>query len=230
MGELYREIWADFFKEPIDEMPRVEARVRERLKHVVLNGEWYEVYDLLEFAINAPASGNRDRLRDTVASILAEEMAGFRWINGMFVEITSENEILAIEEAFSQTANDRFAPVRSHLATALALLSDRRAPDYRNSIKESISAVEAVAQILTGDPQAELGKALKLLRTEAPVHGALRSALMSLYGYTSDANGIRHALTEEASLDAADAKFMLVACSAFSVYLIQKAGAAVPPR
>jgi len=224
MGDLYRAIWADFFKEPVDDMPRGEASVREELKRVFLNGQWYEVYDLIEFVITAPSNGNRDRLCQAVASILSEEMAGCRWINGMFVEITDENEISALEEAFSQTAIDIFTPVREHLETALALLSDRRAPDYRNSIKESISAVEAAAQILTGDPRAELGKALKLLRTEAPVHGALRSALMSLYGYTSDADGIRHALTEEDALDAADARFMLVACSAFSVYLIQKAG------
>lgn len=225
MKPLYIHIWIDFFKEPVDDMPELDYEIRERLKDIFLNEEWYEVYDLTEFILNSPHNGGRrDRLIEEVNRVLAEEKAGFRFMEDLFIEITDETEIEAIEESLSTTSNDRFAPANKHLMSALELLSDRRAPDYRNSIKESISAVEAIVQILTGNSQAELGKALKLLRTEAPVHGALRSALLSLYGYTSDADGIRHALTEDPNLDAADAKFMLVACSAFVVYLIQKAG------
>src|SRR5690606_9918422 len=128
----------------------------------------------------------------------------------------------ALEEAIA-ASSDEFAPVSQHLEAATRLYSDRRAPDYRNSIKESISAVEAAVQILTGDSKAELGKALSMLATKASLHGAFASALRSLYGYTSDAGGIRHALSEEPAVDAADAKFMLVSCAAFVMYLRQKA-------
>jgi hypothetical protein len=46
---------------------------------------------------------------------------------------------------------------------------------------------------------------------------------MAIYGYTSDAGGMRHALLEEASWDLADAKFMLVSGCALLNYLIIKA-------
>jgi AbiJ N-terminal domain 4 len=225
MDALYNHIWADFFKEPVDNIPNSEGLIRETLKEIFLRSEWYEVYDMLEFIINSSHTGNKELFTKEISRILTEELAGFRLMQNLFIEITDETEIQAIEDSILATSDDRFAPARAHLITALELLSDRRAPNYRNSIKESISAVEAIVQILTGNPQAELGKALKLLRTEAPVHGALRSALLSLYGYTSDADGIRHALIDESNLDVADAKFMLVACSAFVLYLIQKAGA-----
>jgi len=95
------------------------------------------------------------------------------------------------------------------------------APDYRNSVKESISAVEGVTRILSGDQDATLWKALKIIEGNSPLHGALRKALEALYGYTSDADGIRHALSEgEEPVDPSTAKFMLVVCSAFVVYLI----------
>lgn len=223
MRALYAHVWADFYKEPVDDIPSQEEHVRAVIRQTFLEGEWWDVYDLIEFLIESPHNGNRDRLRSAVALILNEEMAGFRYVAGQFVEITDETEISAIEDAIAATSMDRFTPARAHLITGLQLLSDRKSPDYRNSIKESISSVEAIAQILTRNSQAELGEALKLLRTKAPIHGALRRALLALYGYTSDADGIRHALTEEPDLDAADAKFMLVACSAFVVYLIQKA-------
>ena len=56
-----------------------------------------------------------------------------------------------------------------------------------------------------------------------PMHAALRQALEKLYGYTSDEKGVRHALLDEATVDEADARFMMVACSAFVTYLICRA-------
>jgi len=58
------------------------------------------------------------------------------------------------------------------------------------------------------------------------MHSALKSAFSSLYGYTSDADGIRHALLNEPNLYFEDAKFMLVSCSTFINYLIIKASKA----
>lgn len=53
------------------------------------------------------------------------------------------------------------------------------------------------------------------------IHKALKSAFNILYGYTSDANGIRHAGDIGGPSSTFDeAKFMLVSCSAFINYLI----------
>lgn len=61
-----------------------------------------------------------------------------------------------------------------------------------------------------------------MIDAQAKLHGALRLAFEKLYGYASDANGIRHALMEESNLEQEDAVFMLVACSAFVSYVIAK--------
>jgi hypothetical protein len=60
------------------------------------------------------------------------------------------------------------------------------------------------------------------LEKEIVLHSALKKAFNNLYGYTSDAKGIRHALLEEAELYPEDAKFMLISCSAFVNYLVSK--------
>lgn len=119
-------------------------------------------------------------------------------------EITSEAEIKGIERGLE----DAEAPTKVHLETALRMLSDREAPDYRNSVKESISAVEAACRHITKLPGATLGDALKKVDN---LHPAFSRAFSALYGYTSDASGIRHALTDEPTVTYADAKFMLVA-------------------
>jgi hypothetical protein len=102
------------------------------------------------------------------------------------------------------------------------MLSDRSAPDHRNSIKESISAVESLCKNLTSDPTATLGQALKPLEDKGIIHPALKSALAKLYGYTSDSGGIRHAMLDEPCLTFSDSKFMLVVCTAFANYLVAK--------
>lgn len=114
--------------------------------------------------------------------------------------------------------------VAQHIDSAVRLMSDRQYPDYRNSIKESISAVEGFCSILAAQDKADLSAALHLLERRGALHPALKRAFSALYGYTSDADGIRHALLEESNLTYDDAKFMLVACSAFINYL--KAAAA----
>lgn len=74
-----------------------------------------------------------------------------------------------------------------------------------------------------GDPKATLGQAVKKLEDSGvKLHPAFEGALQKMYGYTSDAEGIRHALLEESALDADDARFMLVSCSAFVNYLKAK--------
>ena len=103
--------------------------------------------------------------------------------------------------------------------------ADRQKPDYENSIKESISAVEAICCIITGETgsQATLGKTLKRLEDHGvTIHPSMGQAFSKLYGYTSDADGIRHGGIDFTNAPAEDAKYMLLSCSAFVNYLIEK--------
>lgn len=127
----------------------------------------------------------------------------------------------SIEAALS--AADPVRVVKLHLERSLELLADRKNPDYRNSIKESISAVEALAVLVAGRRGASLAEALAVLEARDALHGGLKRAFAALYGYTSDADGIRHAALAEPNISLAEAKFMLVACSGFVYYLIGKA-------
>jgi hypothetical protein len=116
--------------------------------------------------------------------------------------------------------------VHKHLESALEKLSDRKNPDYRNSIKESISAVESLCIIISKNPKASLGQALKAIEDKVGLHQALKQGFEKIYGYTSNEGGIRHAMIDESTCDFDDAKYMLVSCSAFINYLIMKASKA----
>jgi len=109
------------------------------------------------------------------------------------------------------------------LNQSLTLLAKRKQARYRNSIKDSISAVESLCKIIVKQGKATLGPDLNAVEKQTKLHAAFKQAFQKLYGHTSDAQGIHHALMDEPTLDVEDAKFMLVSCSAFVTYLVVKA-------
>ena len=138
------------------------------------------------------------------------------------MQTTSKQEIDTVEEAWS--ISRQFSP---HLDRALDLLTNKKSPDYANSIKELISAVEAICTLIVDEPKMTLGKALGRLESKQVIlHDDLKEAFKKLYGYTSDDQGIRHGFIGKPNLDVEDAKFMLIACSAFINYLVAKANKA----
>jgi PAS domain-containing protein len=214
-------LWHEFFKKPIDTIPRTCTPAIDMIRQFYVRCHWYEVYDLVEFiADRHPSPSTRSSLIAYSNRVLEEELSGYRFVAGKIIPITSEQEVASVERAIAETAS-LFPNATEHLRQSINLLAHKPKPDYRNSIKESISAVEALCATVTGDSKATLGQALKVIDPRE-LHSALRSAFEKLYGYTSDAEGIRHALMEEETLEQEDAVFMLVACSAFISYVIAK--------
>ncbi|MBR1278986.1 AbiJ-NTD4 domain-containing protein [Bradyrhizobium sp. AUGA SZCCT0283] len=214
---VVRGIYVNVLKETSDEIPLTSPRVMERLKGWFYGAEWYDVYNLLEFLLSLEESSGFAR---RVSFFLGREKSGYRIIENKFVPITDPVEIREVAAAASLPS--RFSAAREHIQTAIVLFSRKPQPDYRNSIKESISAVESIARVIADNPKATLGDALKVINDKIPMHPALKDAMSKLYGYTSDEGGIRHSLTEASNIDEAEAKFMIVACSAFVNFCVQR--------
>lgn len=187
--------------------------------------QWYTYYDILEIMLSFSVSDSKliggnekekiSNFKNDVNKIFVEENIGYRIIDNQVVNITTEEEINEIEKAMDSI----FDSVNNHLEKALSFYSDRKNPDYKNSIKESITAVESMCCIICGE-KVELGKALgRLEKNGIYIHGAMKHGFQALYGYTSDESGIRHGGIEDKEVTEEDAKFMLVSCSAFVNYL-----------
>jgi hypothetical protein len=82
--------------------------------------------------------------------------------------------------------------------------------------------VEIVARIIE-PKQNSLGKALNKLNVNQHINPIFKDAVEKLYAYTNGKSGIRHAMMEEEEISIEDARYFLIACSAFSNYLIEKA-------
>lgn len=218
---FFTRLYHSFLHAPLDTLPYSFRNGVQTVRELFFRAEWHWVYDFIEFAVEAAPKAEAVEFEKLCNRVLEDHLSAYRFVDKRLVPITNEQELASIDEAIT-AANDLSA-VQSHLRAALTLLADKKSPDYRNSIKEAISAVEALAQALTGDAKATLGQALKVFEKKAVIHPALKSSLSSLYGWTSDAEGIRHAMLDESKLTYTDAKFMLVACTSFINFLMGKA-------
>ena len=232
--EFGKGLWIHFFKKPVDTMPKIQfkysrrwhgAPILEEIRKFFFNAEWFLVYDFVEFACQFHSNDPILNLPNAINQVLEKELAGYRLISGEITDITDEQEIQMLEEAL-QEKDQKFSGVVKHLQRALELFSDRENPDYRNSIKESISAVESMMKVITGNPQASLEDGLHHLKGNGklPVHKALHGGWTKLYGYTSNAGGVRHALIadQDPGPGIDEARYFLLSCTSFTNYLKTK--------
>lgn len=233
LDSIAKKIWFSFFKLPIDTCQSffirdIYGRLNDNCAYATCrkyfldsSTQWWQVYDFVEFIFNEfeLSEDTKETAIDFLNRMLERENAAYRYVGSQLVAISDENEIKTIETALEDNGN----AVTSHFQSALSLLADRKSPDYRNSIKESISAVESLCGTLAGSNIRKFSDALTELGKISSFHPALKQAFLHLYGYTSDSGGIRHALTEDSEHPSyADAKFMLVTCSAFCNFLRTK--------
>lgn len=193
--------------------------VMDRLKSYILSSSsWFEVYDFVEIHLSFLEKDDCTQRIQQYNEIFVEEKSGYRIVAGEIAPITNKSEIQSIEQATSTP----YQSVNQHIQKALAFYANIKTPDYENSVKESINAVEAMCCIITGK-DATLNKAIEKLKNNGVhIHPALEKAFMSLYAYTCDEKGIRHAGIEFVNAPAEDAKYMLISCSAFVNYLMEK--------
>ena len=245
---FYVSLFADVFCEYVDNDKTAKAEYRQEetfnefIYNTIMFNEYGEILTLVEYICNwfeielKPNQGEygfgydspfhngqeKKQYAKELNNLFEQEYVGYRMIDETIVAITDPIEIKEIEDCL----DIQFQGAKSHIQKALGFLADREHKDYKNCIKESISAVESICEIIVEDTNATLGKALKALKDKKiGIHPALEKAFSSLYGYTSDEGGIRHAEgLFESNVSFEEAKYMLVSCCAFVNYLIAEYG------
>ncbi|MYA17411.1 MAG: hypothetical protein F4Z28_11955 [Gammaproteobacteria bacterium] len=125
----------------------------------------------------------------------------------------------AIEQARRSLTEAEHPAAGGHLRRAEELLRDGQ---WRESVHESISAVESLAKSLVPG-KAPLGTILETMQRDWNTHPAFCSAMEKLFGWASNEPGVRHGGADTSDrLGRAEAAFMIPACAAFCTYLLGK--------
>lgn len=230
---------SDFCKDVLSEVLNVSVHLPsnkfynwevnyDRFAEIISSAPYNEVLDFLWYvchwiATHTTSTSFIHEIYNGFNQLFEKEYVGYRFVAGEITPITNSLEIQEIEQA----CQIPFEGAHVQLQKALGFLSDREHPDYKNSIKESISAVESVCETIVGSENgATLGKAVKHLEEHGlKIHSSLREGISKLYGYACDQGGVRHGEGEvESTVTFEEAKLMMVTCSAIVNYLVAEYG------
>ena len=211
------------FKQDADTFDNDFAVVARAIKHVITSQPIGPTFDLVEFILRHHACST-DAWSE-IAQAFEDARAAYRIYDGMtIVAIGTDEQAAAFDAAVREAEAKNASGARKHLIDAGVALKDG---DWAGSVRESIHAVESVA-VRLAPGETTLGAALKVIEKNGHLHGGLKAAFSQLYGYSSDQEGVRHALVfdDDAKVDEADALFMLGACASFVSYLLTRGSAA----
>ncbi len=186
--------------------------VCRKYKEFFFGLSYNEKFDFIELFIDGEEELS-DKVTKFFNDVFKERLVGYRIVNGQITDIDNEDEYKSVEQAARETF---------HIEKAVTLLYDRKSHDYENSVKESISAVEQICKQISVQPDATLSSCISKVESETKLHPRFIEAIKKLYSYSSDEDGIRHGAFKDMRVSFEDAKFMLVICSAFCNYLLEK--------
>lgn len=215
--KLIEAVVKKIYKEEIDLFTsKSKDRKIELFKRNFMEIEWNKIYDIIEFTVYY---SEYKYIINKFNKVLIEENSAYRIMDeGSVVPIVDDVEINEINEVL----NCKYDVVKNQIKDALILLSDRKNPNYKDSFKNSISAVESLCKIILKNENISLGQALKQIEKDQKIklNGTLKKGYSILYGFAS--NETRHGTIKEPEIDYDLAKYMVVSCSAFINYLISK--------
>lgn len=190
--------------------------------------EWFEQIDIFEwifkYLYDHFSAEDIESLNNCIKSLnieLEHLHYGYRVVDGLFTPIISSAELESVNKALSVDSSN----VKVHLQQAVNSISpSKKSPDYRNSIKESISAIGSLFRENFGGNT--LGESIKIAKRNNPnlFHPRILNAIDNLYAYTNQPDtGIRHEfLNQDFAPHLTEAVYILINASCLINYVKAK--------
>ena len=221
---FFERVLGRYTKQPGDAISTDYDQVLSNLKNSILSGQFNQVLDLIEIMVND--KDLTDAFVIDMRNLFEQSGAAYGLDTSQrpycFVPRGSKEQGEATQQAIEVLRESNLDGAAAHLRQAAEHIN---AQQYADSIADSIHAVESVACMIDPGASKTLGPALHSIEKAGLLkHESLKAAFKKLYGYTSDEQGIRHALLEQDSPDVGldEAMFMFGACASFAAYLAQK--------
>ena len=226
---ILRDLYSHHDNRPLDEWNKNFNGITTWMRRRLEEGRFNHVFDVIEFLV---------RHKFCPRGFMAELSAVFRRFQLAYIidsgrpaaimPATTAEEGNELKRNLDELRKAGLNASTTHLQRASKCINDG---DLAGSVRESIHAVESVARQIDPRASKDLGAALTSLERYGALHPAFKHAISKLYGYTSDEQGVRHALLDKAQANVTidEAVFMLGACASFASYLWRKHKAANAP-
>ncbi len=230
---ILQKTWRGIFKEPIDDFyellqiyfGNLIEFLTEEVKERFFRLEWNRIYDFLELIARETPSEYSKHFCERINKVLKENFSPYRFLECdnvlLIVPIISDMELEALERAINKTKK-KFIPVHEHLKKSIQHLSNRENPDYENAVKEAVSALESLANLILGERGETLTSLRQQLSSQLNLPRFVELQIKELYNWASDTPA-RHGTGDKPGLiGQEEAQLVVVQTSALVNYLISK--------
>lgn len=227
---ILRRPWDNIFKsvhinhdhQPIDDWINNFHDITSALRNRIETNDFNKVFDLLQFIMRQP--GCPREFIESMKRVFKRFKLAYIIDDGppsTILPAVTREEGKALLESLQILRKAGLSGGESHLRKASSCINQG---NWAESIKESIHAVESVARNIAPGAKSLKSALNELEKKHGELHHAQKESFIKLYGYTSDEQGIRHALIDqtEANVGMDEAVFMLGACASFTSYLWRK--------
>jgi hypothetical protein len=185
-----------------------------------------DVTEWNDFARSAEIVIAREKIQLFIAEelerIFLEERLGFSFSNNelrLRARRHSTQQIVKVEPTF---ADPRLTEARQHYAKALRYFESAENPDFENTVKEAVCAVEAAAKRLFPEAKGKtLGEVMKEIGNgkQKRVPKQLADTIVGLFAYRNGGEGIAHGATDGGKPSRAIAEYVLAVAASQIIFL-----------
>ena len=216
-----------------DTIPDFYQDIASQLRHIILKEPFNRVFDLLEYVAShrddrntdegRKLNGRLERFPSQINDVFDRHRAAYVFDTSQppyrIWPRTSEAQGKAVQNAVAMLKECQLPAAVTHLRQAADHLD---LGNHADAIVDCIHAVESVARFFDPKASETLGPAIDSLQRQGVLkHPALAKVIRVLYGFTSNEEGVRHALVfnDEADVDINEAMLMFGACASLAAYL-----------
>jgi hypothetical protein len=155
-------------------------------------------------------------------SILAEENLDYHFVNGRFQRRGRPQTQENIQRIGKVLVDSRLSSVRVYFNRARKFFDERPDPDAENCVKESICALEAAVEVLTGKPvSGDFAKTVKQLQgnQSGQIPPPIAEGMIKLHAYRGAGKGVAHAALQGSSVSEIEAELVMSLVATYITYL-----------
>jgi hypothetical protein len=224
---------------------QARADVEEALKAIT----WPKAYDFCErlhshlpqelgyedqygnYEVQTPRGDMQSYIAAELQRLFLEEGLAYEFAEGVVRRRGRKHTVELLAKTQVVLGDQRLLGARKHYDKALQFFRHPSSPDYENSVKEAVCAVEAAGKLLFPAAKATtLGDLVRWLGSaeELAVPKAICLTLTGVYAFRSGGEGVAHGAANGGKVTLEVAEYILGVCASQIIYLVDLENSAEP--
>lgn len=183
-----------------------------------------------EYEVVTPKSQVQEYITRELQLLFLEENLAFEFSNGLVRRRGRRNTADQVERAGLVLGDPRLSAARRHFNKALKYFRNAFDPDYENTVKEAVCAVEATARVLFPSGGSTLGDVVKSITGSdaGQLPKPIANTFHGLYGFRNGGQGVGHGGATGGAATKEIAEYALALAASQIVLLVDLSAASEP--